>query len=157
MPLKTVTLTYSEALQADLPTAHRALCEAARAATALAYAPYSRFRVGCAARLEGVGAFVTAANLENAAYPQCICAEAGLLAQARHRFPGVAIRQLAVAVEGEGATAEGAGPCGSCRQQLFEAEARQGGQPIELTLVGGDGRVRIIERCGDLLPLGFRF
>ena len=157
MPTRTVTLTYHELALSELPAAHRELCTSARAATSLAYAPYSRFRVGCAAKLQGVNELVTAANLENAAYPQCICAEAGLLAQIQHRYPGAVIRQIAIAVEGEGATADGAGPCGSCRQQLFEAESRQGGQAIELTLVGNAGRVRVLERCGDLLPLGFRF
>ena len=157
MPTRRITFAYEQTTLAALPAAAATLCRAARAATALAYAPYSRFRVGCAAEVEGVGAPVPAANLENAAYPQCLCAEAALLGRLHGQYPGRVIRAIAIAVDGEGASAEGAGPCGSCRQQLFEAEARQGGLPIALYLVGGGDGVRVIERCGDLLPLGFSF
>ena len=157
MPVRRIVLRYEATTLADLPPAAAALCRAARAATALAYAPYSRFRVGCAADVEDVGAPVPAANLENAAYPQCLCAEAALLGRLASQYPGRAIRAIAIAVEGDGARVEGAGPCGSCRQQLFEAELRQGGRPIALYLVGADDGVRVIGRCGDLLPLGFSF
>lgn len=157
MAQASITLTYEVADLTALAPAERALCEAAREATALAYAPYSRFRVGCAARLAGVDEFIPAANLENAAYPQCICAEAGLLARIHAQYPGRVIEALAIAVAGAGASDEGAGPCGSCRQQLFEAEARQGGRAIRLHLVGGNDVVRTMSDCAGLLPLGFRF
>ena len=79
MPTQTLTFSYEETALADLDPERAAVCAAARAATALAYAPYSRFEVGCAAQVEGEADLVRAANLENAAYPQCICAEASLL------------------------------------------------------------------------------
>lgn len=157
MAVRRIVLTYEQTSLEDLPTETAALCYAAREATRLAYAPYSRFRVGVAAEVDGVARPVLAANVENAAYPQCLCAEAALLGRIHAQHPGSPIRRIAIAVEGEGAAAEGAGPCGGCRQQLFEAEARQGGQPIALLLVGGDGGVRVIGSCRDLLPLGFAF
>ena len=157
MARRTLQLEYQELPLAGLSRERQVACKAARAAVALAYAPYSRFRVGCAAEVAGAPELVPAANLENAAYPQCICAEAGLLAQVRARFPEQDIVRIAIAVEGEGASEEGAGPCGSCRQQLFEAEARQGGRAIELLLVGGNDVVRVIASASDLLPLGFHF
>lgn len=55
------------------------LFEAARAAQASAYAPYSRFPVGAALRDTG-GAVHAGCNVENAAYPVGTCAEAGAIA-----------------------------------------------------------------------------
>ncbi len=155
MTTRHLSIAVVHASVSELSAAQQSLCAAAQRATALSYSPYSRFRVGCAAKLVGVDEFVPAANLENAAYPQCICAEAALLARVHAQYPGVAIEAVAIAVEGAAAKTEGAGPCGSCRQQLFEAELRQGNRPIKLYLVGGGGDVRIIGRCSDLLPLGF--
>jgi len=75
----------------------------------LAYAPYSRFRVGAALATD-VGVF-TGANVENAAYPTSVCAErvAGGTAVAAG-----ARRFLAVAVVA--GTTEPVTPCGQCRQ-----------------------------------------
>lgn len=61
------------------------LVDAARAAAAKAYAPYSGFKVGCA--VESVdGQVVTGANLENACYRLGICAEQSALAAAQQAF-----------------------------------------------------------------------
>ncbi len=155
MPLQTWTLSYDLQRLESLDAQRRTLCVAAREATGLAYAPYSQFRVGAAAWIEGKSAFVQAANLENAAYPQCICAEAALLATLHATAPGQQILAVAIAVSSPRADPAGAAPCGSCRQQLFEAEHRQGGAPIELLLVGSNDEVKVFESCGSLLPLGF--
>ena len=57
----------------------------ARSAAAKAYAPYSRFHVGCA--IESVdGEVVTGANMENACYRLGICAEQSALTAAQHAF-----------------------------------------------------------------------
>ena len=155
MAIRSVHIDYSTIPLTELGGSERALCVAARSATALAYAPYSQFRVGASARVAGSNELVSAANLENAAYPQCICAEAALLATIHATRPGSRIEAIAIAVDSPRADPAGAAPCGSCRQQLFEAEQRQNGQPIELLLVGGNDEVTVFEKCSDLLPLGF--
>ena len=55
------------------------LFAAAKAAQANAYAPYSRFKVGAALRTQS-GEVYSGCNVENAAYPQGSCAEAGAIA-----------------------------------------------------------------------------
>ena len=146
--------THYELLQAsELSPKHVTLARAARAATELAYAPYSEFRVGAAARLAD-GEVVSAANLENAAYPQCLCAEATLLGTLHTQHAGVRIESIAVAVAGERPRVDVAAPCGSCRQQLHEAQARQGA-PFELLLCNSDGSVYLFSDASALLPFGF--
>jgi len=90
------------------------LVDAARAARARAYAPYSHFAVG-AALLDEQGRIHTGCNVENAAYPQSLCAEAvalGLMVLAGGR------RVLAAVVVGE--APQPVTPCGGCRQKLRE-------------------------------------
>ena len=61
------------------------LLQLARAAAARAYAPYSRFNVGCA--VESVdGEVATGANMENACYRLGVCAEQSALTAAQHKF-----------------------------------------------------------------------
>ena len=88
------------------------LLAAARAARAMAYAPYSRFAVG-AALLDEQGRVHAGCNIENAAYPQGQCAEASALA---HLVLAGGRRVLAVVVVG--VAAEPVTPCGGCRQRL---------------------------------------
>jgi cytidine deaminase len=97
---------------ADLPW--DTLAAAARAARAQAYAPYSRYRVG-AALLDEAGRVHAGCNVENAAYPEGLCAEAGALAQL---VLAGGRRVVAAVVVGEGA--EPITPCGGCRQKLRE-------------------------------------
>ena len=55
------------------------LLTAATAVYEKAYAPYSRFKVGAAVRTPS-GAIYAGCNVENVAYPEGTCAEAGALA-----------------------------------------------------------------------------
>jgi cytidine deaminase len=55
------------------------LLDAARAVRENAYAPYSRFKVGAALRATS-GAVHLGCNVENVAYPEGTCAEAGAIA-----------------------------------------------------------------------------
>ncbi len=137
-----------------LSCADQALLAAAREALALAYAPYSHFRVGAAAQLSN-GAVVGGANFENAAYPMCLCAERSTLAAAISQHPDMPIVALAItaSVEGHPLLAPPT-PCGACRQVLLEAEQKFG-QPIRLILQGDSGPVLVFERAGDLLPFAF--
>ncbi len=94
----------------EVTAADAELLAAANSATDLAYAPYSRFRVGAAGLLAG-GRIVRAANLENAAYPQCLCAEANLLGTLHSQYPGEVLLTMAIAVSSEVERSEVAAPC----------------------------------------------
>lgn len=126
------------------PEAEAALFAAAAAARARAYAPYSRFRVG-AAVLDEHGGVHAGCNVENAAYPVGICAEASAIA-AMVAAGGRSIR--AILVLGEGA--EPVTPCGACRQRI--REFAQAATPV---LVADPGGVRARFTLGALLPASF--
>ena len=90
------------------------LIDAALAARGMAYAPYSRFAVGAALRTAD-GAIHAGCNVENAAYPEGTCAEAGAIA-AMALAGGRRIAEIVVA----GGGAAPCTPCGGCRQKLRE-------------------------------------
>ncbi|MBS2961756.1 cytidine deaminase [Actinocrinis puniceicyclus] len=91
-----------------------ALRDAARAAMARAYAPYSHYPVGAAAVVDD-GRIVTGCNVENASYGVTLCAECGLVS-ALHLSGGGRLVAFAC-VDGRGGTLM---PCGRCRQLLYE-------------------------------------
>jgi cytidine deaminase len=121
-----------------------ALLAAARAVREHAHAPYSKFKVG-AALLDEQGRIHAGCNVENAAYPQGLCAEAGALAQL---VAAGGTRIEAVAVVGEGA--QPCTPCGGCRQKLREF-ARDDVPVIVADLTS----VRARFTLGELLPASF--
>ena len=120
------------------------LLEAARAARAYAYAPYSKFSVGAALQDEQ-GRIHAGCNVENAAYPQGLCAEAVAIG---HLVAAGGRRIVAAAVVGEGASP--VTPCGGCRQKLREFAADD--MPI---LVGDLQSLRARFTLGELLPFSF--
>ncbi len=94
---------------------------------AKAYAPYSKFNVGCA--IESVdGEVVTGANMENACYRLGICAEQSALTAAQHQFGLDKVARIAV-VGGDGEHV--CTPCGGCRQAILEA-AQLSGRDVEI-------------------------
>lgn len=97
---------------------HQALLATARAAQRSAYAPYSHYPVG-AAVLDNQGHIHAGCNVENAAYPEGLCAEAAALAA---MVLAGGKRATAVLVVGEGGKNHSAWttPCGGCRQKLRE-------------------------------------
>lgn len=107
-----------------------------------AYVPYSHYRVG-AALLSTDGTIYTGCNVENAAYPACICGERTALVKAvsegARTFTAIAV-----------ATANGGSPCGLCRQMLFEFSP-------DLIVIAVDftGRIYRTQRLRDLLLDGF--
>ena len=104
-----------------------------------AYAPYSRFPVGAAAKVDD-GRVVVGCNVENAAYGVVLCAECGVVSQL-HATGGGRLTHF-VCVNGLG---EVIMPCGRCRQLLFE----HGGS--QLVLMSPEG-----ERTMDqVLPQAF--
>ncbi len=139
---------------ADLVEEDAALLQQARKATKKSYAPYSRFNVACAAKLEN-GRTVIGTNQENASYPVTICAERSLLAAVGTQYADEPIETLAVTyspVDGE--SKHPISPCGMCRQALTEYEKRAG-KSIRLILSGMEGAVYIVSSAKDLLPLAF--
>jgi len=93
------------------------LLQAAAAARLRAHAPYSRFLVG-AALLDEQGRVHAGCNVENAAYPQGVCAEAGAIS-AMVLAGGSQIRAVLVL----GAGTHLPTPCGGCRQKIREFAA----------------------------------
>lgn len=90
------------------------MLHAGRAAQHRAYAPYSNYRVG-AAVLDDQGRIHAGCNVENAAYPEGLCAEAGALSA---MVLAGSTRARAVLVVGSGGA--WVTPCGGCRQKLRE-------------------------------------
>jgi len=125
----------------------QALFDAAAAARLQAYAPYSKFLVG-AALLDEAGRIHAGCNVENAAYPQGVCAEAGALS-ALVLAGGRQV--LAVLVVGAGDIAtQPCTPCGGCRQKL--REFAMPGTPI---VVADPSGLRRRWTLAQLLPESF--
>lgn len=132
-----------------LPESDRVLVERAREASRDAYAPYSGFRVGAAARLCD-GRILAANNQESEAFPSGMCAERILLYQLQVGLPATRIDTVAIVAESSPVPCS---PCGACRQVLADTEKRQG-TPIRLIMVGQSGAVVVRSVC-DLLPFTF--
>lgn len=120
------------------------LLEAAKAARGMAYAPYSRFKVGAAVATPE-GAVFAGCNVENAAYPVGTCAEAGAIA-AMVAGGGARIAALLVLGEGEALVT----PCGACRQRIREFAAPD--TPVHIADLNG---LRHTFRADELLPFSF--
>ena len=133
------------------------LIAAAREAALKAYAPYSRFSVGCA--VESVdGQIVTGANMENACYRLGLCAEQSALTAAQHKFGLDKVARIAVAGgDGSGEALSGdlvCTPCGGCRQAILEA-AQLSGLDVEILCANGAGDHVERHRISALIPHGF--
>ncbi|MCZ8080281.1 MAG: cytidine deaminase [Fuscovulum sp.] len=106
-----------------------------------AYAPYSRFKVGAALRTTS-GAVFVGCNVENVAYPEGTCAEAGAIAA---MVAGGETRIAEVVVIAD--SPEPVPPCGGCRQKIAEFAA----QDVQVTLCTTDGKARVMT-VAELLP-----
>ena len=119
--------------------------DAALAAKPFAHAPYSKFHVGAAIRVDGET--FTGVNVENASYPLSVCAERNAIAAAvmagNHHLEAVA-----VATDASPPSA----PCGGCRQVLREFAV----DPAQVTITAvnpqGERRSWTLEQ---LLPDSF--
>lgn len=107
-----------------------------------AYAPYSQYQVG-AALLTSSGKTYLGVNVENAAYPTCMCAERVAVYKAVSEGE---LQFAAIAV----ATTNGGSPCGSCRQVLAEF-----GLDTIVLVVDATGQVVIESTVSGLLPGSF--
>jgi cytidine deaminase len=124
----------------------QALVDAARAVRAYAHAPYSGYRVGAAIRTKDGQVFV-GVNMENSAYPTCICAEVNALGTAV-AAGAREFEAIAVATEPPAGREPGA-PCGNCRQALSEF-----GLELRVLLAGPSGEFTQVS-LRDLLPQAF--
>lgn len=120
------------------------MLKAATSVREMAYAPYSKFKVGAAIRTSSGKVFV-GCNVENVAYPEGTCAEAGAIA--------------AMIAAGESSIAEAlviadsplpVSPCGGCRQKL--AEFSDGDVAVTMTTINGVSKTLAMK---DLLPGAF--
>ncbi len=137
-----------------LSTEDKELLEAAQKATQNAYAPYSNFLVGAAARLSN-NSIAIGANQESASFPVGVCAERALLNSVGSQFPDLSITTMAISYQPIGKDAnEPISPCGMCRQSLLDFENRYGA-PIKIILSGMKGRVMVLKTASYLLPFGF--
>ena len=136
----------------ELPDDDRELVDAAREMTYTSYAPYSKFNVGAAIRMED-GTIVRGSNQENAAYPSGTCAERTACYQASALHPGKAMKKIAITARtSSGFQEKPISPCGACRQALAEYEKLYG--PMEVLLYGQDC-VYVLPSVASLLPLCF--
>lgn len=109
-----------------------------------AHAPYSRFKVGAAIRSRS-GAVYAGCNVENVAYPQGTCAEAGAIA-AMVAGGDTTIAEVCVVADAPAPLP----PCGGCRQKLAEFA----GADTTVTMATTDGQ-SLTMTMQDLLPGAF--
>ncbi|WP_374646693.1 cytidine deaminase [Tabrizicola sp.] len=117
------------------------LLEAATRVRERAYAPYSRFKVGAALRSTS-GAVHVGCNVENVAYPEGTCAEAGAIA-AMIAAGDSRIAEVLVIAD----SPDPVPPCGGCRQKIAEFA----GQEVRVTLCTTEGKQKVMT-VADLLP-----
>lgn len=141
-------ITYQQ-----LNVMQRLLLDEATKAMEKAYNPYSNFYVG-AALLSSQGEIISGVNVENAAYGSTICAERTAIVRANamgiKRFDAIAINARGATFDTECVT----GPCGSCRQMLFES-AQISEKNLDVIMSTTRKDKIVIATIGELLPLGF--
>lgn len=120
------------------------LLDDAKAVRENAHVPYSQFKVGAAIRTPSGKIFV-GCNVENAAYPEGTCAEAGAIC-AMVAAGETEIAEIAVV----GDAPDPVTPCGGCRQKIAEFAPK--GTPVTMDNLRGKTVTLKIE---ELLPLAF--
>lgn len=151
---KNISFSYEEYENTEeLNKDDRELVLIARETALNAYAPYSKFRVGAAIRLES-GIIVCGANVENAAFPSGICAERSAISNVVSNHHNDKPTTIAIAALTEdGMTDETISPCGNCRQVIAEEESRSGNK-IRIILAGKN-KTQVIDSISSLLPFQF--
>ena len=123
-------------------TEKQSLIEMANTARQHAYVPYSKYRVGTAVKTKG-GKIFTGANVENASYPETMCAERiaifKAVSEGEKEFDVISV-----------VTDNGGSPCGGCRQVMAEF-----GLDTVVLIANGEGRLLKEMTVKDLLPEAF--
>jgi cytidine deaminase len=120
----------------------QALIDLANTARQSAYAPYSNYPVGAALRTK-TGRIYTGVNVENAAFPQTMCAER--VAMFKAVSEGEKEFEVITVV-----TDNGGSPCGGCRQVMAEF-----GLDTIVVMADGNGRIVKETTVRELLPEAF--
>ena len=120
------------------------LIDAARAVRENAHAPYSNFKVGAAIQAPS-GAVYQGCNVENVAYPEGTCAEAGAISA---MVAAGETQITAIAVIADSPTP--VPPCGGCRQKILEFA-----QPDTVVTLATTGGATLQMTAGELLPGAF--
>ncbi len=123
-------------------TENQELIDLANTARQRAYVPYSKYHVGAALRTKS-GRIFTGVNVENAAYPQTMCAERVAIFKAVSE--GVQEFEVLSVV-----TDNGGSPCGGCRQVMAEF-----GLDTVVLIANGEGKLVQELTVKDLLPEAF--
>lgn len=123
------------------------LIEAAKEVRTKAHAPYSGYFVG-AALIDETGTLHKGCNVENAAFPEGICAEANAIGA---MVAAGGKRIVAIAAVGGAAELEPCTPCGGCRQKILEFADKN----TRIILLGDDDAIDS-HTIRELLPAGFR-
>ena len=118
------------------------LVDLANMARQRAYAPYSHYPVGASLRTK-TGRIFTGVNVENAAYPQTMCAERiaifKAVSEGEKEFEVITV-----------VTDNGGSPCGGCRQVMAEF-----GLDTIVIMADGSGQIVKETTVKDLLPDAF--
>jgi cytidine deaminase len=122
------------------------LIKAAKLVRARAHAPYSHYHVGSAV-LDENGRVHSGCNVENAAYPEGICAETSAIAA---MVASGGTRIVAIAAVGGRQELEACTPCGGCRQRIREFAD----QNTRIILLDDNGQPRSYT-MEQLLPASF--
>ena len=131
----------------EVTESQQMLINAAKKARANAHAPYSGYHVG-AALVDETGAVHTGCNVENAAFPEGICAEANAIGA---MIVSGGKRIVAIAAVGGADDIEPCTPCGGCRQRILEFADEN----TRVILIGTGDSVTSYS-VDELLPTGFR-
>ncbi len=150
-----LSINYTEFDQIEeLNPDEQELLQAAEDAISSAYAPYSKYYVGAAVRLEN-GQIVKGSNQENVAYPSGLCAERVAIFYASAQYPDQKILEVAVTAKaGDFEVNTPVAPCGTCRQVMAEYQTKQKA-PIKIIMKGETGKIRKISNVDDILPFMF--
>lgn len=149
------TIIYDILESSDLSSVEEEVLYHALEAAKAAYAPYSQFYVGAAARLTN-GVIITGNNQENSAFPSGLCAERVLLFHLSSQNLLDQIELMAIrAFSPQRKINQPAFPCGACRDVIKECQLRRR-KPWPLLLQGETGPIiRFLNPLEALFPFPF--